>query len=149
MQPPFILAFPMLRSYMYYENIYLEFIIIIVIIKLEINQLIFIFTLTVSKLFQPKCKKYFTNSKKYVTLNFRGGGQLMNARKKVICNRLAVLRAEKKWSQKLVAEKVGVSRQTIISLEANRYNPSLKLAFDLADIFEKDINDVFQYVEEE
>lgn len=73
----------------------------------------------------------------------------MNARKKVICNRLAVLRAEKKWSQKLVAEKVGVSRQTIISLEANRYNPSLKLAFDLADIFEKDINDVFQYVEEE
>lgn len=73
----------------------------------------------------------------------------MNARKKVISNRLAVLRAEKKWSQKLVAEKVGVSRQTIISLEANRYNPSLKLAFDLADIFEKDINDVFQYVEEE
>jgi len=73
----------------------------------------------------------------------------MNGSKKVISNRLAVLRAEKKWSQKIVAEKVGVSRQTIISLEANRYNPSLKLAFDLADIFDKDINDVFQYVEQE
>ncbi|WP_456274580.1 helix-turn-helix transcriptional regulator [Bacillus sp. AK031] len=60
-------------------------------------------------------------------------------------NRLAVLRAEKKWSQKQVAEKVGVSRQTIISLENNRYNPSLKLAFEIARIFEKDINDVFQY----
>lgn len=70
-------------------------------------------------------------------------------KQKVIENRLAVLRAEKKWSQKVVAEKVGVSRQTIISLEANRYNPSLKLAFDLADIFDKDINDVFQYVEQE
>lgn len=70
-------------------------------------------------------------------------------KQKVIQNRLAVLRAEKKWSQKVVAEKVGVSRQTIISLEANRYNPSLKLAFQLADIFEKDINDVFQYIEQE
>src|SRR5699024_12537963 len=96
MQPPFILAFPMLRSYMYYENIYLEFIIIIGIIKLEINQLIFIFTLTVSKLFQPKCKKCFTNSKKYVTLNFKGGAQMMNPSKKVICTLLSVLRAESK-----------------------------------------------------
>lgn len=70
-------------------------------------------------------------------------------KEKVIQNRLAVLRAEKKWSQKVVAEKVGVSRQTIISLEANRYNPSLKLAFQLAEIFDEDINDVFQYVEQE
>ncbi len=65
-------------------------------------------------------------------------------------NRLAVLRAEKKWSQKVVAEKLGVSRQTIVSLENNRYNPSLKLAFEIARLFEKDINEVFQYeVEEE
>ncbi|WP_186580941.1 helix-turn-helix transcriptional regulator [Aquibacillus kalidii] len=60
-------------------------------------------------------------------------------------NRLAVLRAEKKWSQKQVAEYVGVSRQTIISLENNRYNPSLKLAFEIALLFEKNINEVFQY----
>lgn len=70
-------------------------------------------------------------------------------KEKVIQNRIAVLRAEHKWSQKVVAEKVGVSRQTIISLEANRYNPSLKLAFQLAEIFEKDINEIFQYVEQE
>jgi len=63
-------------------------------------------------------------------------------------NRLAVLRAEKKWSQKVVAEKLGVSRQTIISLENNRYNPSLRLAFEIARLFEKDINDVFQYIVE-
>ncbi|MGM8365712.1 helix-turn-helix transcriptional regulator [Virgibacillus sp. W0181] len=63
----------------------------------------------------------------------------------VLRNRLAVLRAEKKWSQKVVAEKVGVSRQTIISLESNRYNPSLKLAFEIAYIFDKEIGEVFQY----
>lgn len=60
-------------------------------------------------------------------------------------NRLAVLRAEKGWSQKELAEKVGVSRQTIISLEGNRYSPSLILAFEIAYLFGQDINEVFQY----
>ncbi|QDP39509.1 helix-turn-helix transcriptional regulator [Radiobacillus deserti] len=60
-------------------------------------------------------------------------------------SRLAVLRAEKKWSQKHVADLIGVSRQTIISIENNRYNPSLKLAFEIARLFDVDINDVFQY----
>ncbi|MFD1021058.1 helix-turn-helix transcriptional regulator [Thalassobacillus hwangdonensis] len=60
-------------------------------------------------------------------------------------NRIAVFRAEKKWSQKEVAQKLGVSRQTVVSLEKNRYNPSLKLAFQIAELFEKDINEVFQY----
>lgn len=64
-------------------------------------------------------------------------------------NRLAVLRAERKWSQKVVAEKLGVSRQTIVSLENNRYNPSLKLAFAIAHLFDKEITDVFQYVVKE
>ncbi|SEQ51810.1 helix-turn-helix transcriptional regulator [Piscibacillus halophilus] len=63
-------------------------------------------------------------------------------------NRLAVLRAENKWSQKEVADRVGVSRQTIVSLENNRYNPSLKLAFELAYLFECDINDIFRYEKE-
>ncbi|KOP30540.1 DNA-binding protein [Exiguobacterium sp. BMC-KP] len=62
-----------------------------------------------------------------------------------IKNRLAVLRAEKGWSQKELAEKVGVSRQTIISLEGNRYSPSLILAFEIAYLFGQDINEVFQY----
>ncbi|MDO8244061.1 helix-turn-helix transcriptional regulator [Pontibacillus salicampi] len=60
-------------------------------------------------------------------------------------NRLSVLRAEQKWSQKQVAEMLGVSRQTIISLENNKYNPSLKLAFEIAVLFDKDITEVFQY----
>lgn len=54
---------------------------------------------------------------------------LMNRK---IKNRIVILRAERNLSQKDVADGVGVSRQTIISLEKNRYNPSLKLAFDLA-----------------
>ncbi|WP_425464034.1 helix-turn-helix transcriptional regulator [Oceanobacillus piezotolerans] len=68
---------------------------------------------------------------------------------RVIKNRIIVLRAERHLSQKDVADGVGVSRQTIISLEKNRYNPSLKLAFDLAVFFGVDINDVFQYERED
>lgn len=66
-----------------------------------------------------------------------------------INNRIAILRAERKLSQKEVADGVGVSRQTIISLEKNRYNPSLRLAFDLALFFDVDLHDVFQYEMEE
>ena len=65
--------------------------------------------------------------------------------KRILSNRITVLRAEKGLSQKEVADQLGVSRQTIISLEKNKYNPSLKLAFELAILFEVDINDVFQY----
>lgn len=67
-----------------------------------------------------------------------------------IHNKIVVLRAERGLSQKEVADALGVSRQTIISLEKNRYNPSLKLAFDIALLFDVDLHDVFQYeVEEE
>lgn len=69
--------------------------------------------------------------------------------KRRITNRILVLRAERGLSQKEVADLLGVSRQTIISLEKNKYNPSLKLAFDIALLFEVDISDVFQYKEEE
>ncbi|MFC7751097.1 helix-turn-helix transcriptional regulator [Paenibacillus thermoaerophilus] len=64
-------------------------------------------------------------------------------------NRLVVLRAEKRWTQQEVADRLGVSRQTIHSLENNKYTPSLILAFELARLFDKDINEVFQYVIEE
>jgi putative transcriptional regulator len=69
--------------------------------------------------------------------------------KRKIKNRIVVLRAEKGLSQRALADALGVSRQTIISLEKNRYNPSLKLAFDLAVFFDVDINEVFQYEIEE
>lgn len=60
-------------------------------------------------------------------------------------NNLIVLRAEKKWTQQDLANKVGVSRQTIASIEANRYNPSLILAFEISTVFDKEIQEVFQY----
>jgi putative transcriptional regulator len=68
-----------------------------------------------------------------------------------LTNRIAVFRAERKMTQKDLAEKVGVSRQTIISIENSKYTPSLTLAFEIARVFETDINDVFQYniIEEE
>lgn len=58
-------------------------------------------------------------------------------------NRLKVLRAERDWTQADLAEKVGVSRQTINSVEKGKYDPSLPLAFQLARFFESTIEDIF------
>ena len=63
----------------------------------------------------------------------------------ILQNNLVVLRAEKRWSQTDLANKAGVSRQTIASIEANRYNPSLILAFEIAHILGKEFHEVFQY----
>lgn len=64
---------------------------------------------------------------------------------KVLSNRIRVLRAEKKMTQKELAEKVGVSRQTIISIEKGNYTPSLILGFDIANVFNVRVDEVFQY----
>ena len=58
-------------------------------------------------------------------------------------NRLKVLRAERDWSQDALAQKAGVSRQTINAIETGKYNPSLDLAFALAKIFDLTIEDLF------
>jgi len=58
-------------------------------------------------------------------------------------NRLRVLRAERGWTQGELAERAGVSRQTINVIETGRYDPSLPLAFSLARLFEARIEDVF------
>ena len=58
-------------------------------------------------------------------------------------NRIRVLRAEKGWSQADLAEKVGVSRNSINAVENGRFDPSLPLAFRIADAFELKIEDVF------
>ncbi|EEL48615.1 MULTISPECIES: helix-turn-helix transcriptional regulator [Bacillus cereus group] len=63
-------------------------------------------------------------------------------------NNLIVLRAEKRWSQTELANRVGVSRQTIASIEANRYNPSLILAFEIAYVLGREFHEVFQYTVE-
>ncbi|TCT21134.1 putative transcriptional regulator [Melghiribacillus thermohalophilus] len=62
-----------------------------------------------------------------------------------LSNRIVVLRAEHNMTQKKLAEKVGVSRQTIISIEKGKYTPSLTLAFKIAFAFGVRIDDVFQY----
>jgi putative transcriptional regulator len=64
-------------------------------------------------------------------------------------NRLEALRNEKGWTQQELADRVGVSRQTIISLERGRYNPSILLAFRLARQFDVAIENLFLYSESE
>jgi putative transcriptional regulator len=59
-------------------------------------------------------------------------------------NRLRVLRAEREWSQADLAEHLGVSRQTVNALETGKYDPSLPLAFKIADVFGLRIEDIFQ-----
>ncbi|HEX6886030.1 MAG TPA: helix-turn-helix transcriptional regulator [Planctomycetota bacterium] len=58
-------------------------------------------------------------------------------------NRLRVLRAEREWSQADLAERLGVSRQTINAVETGKYDPSLPLAFQIARLFALRIEDVF------
>jgi putative transcriptional regulator len=64
-------------------------------------------------------------------------------------NRLAELRSANDWTQQELADRVEVSRQTIISLEGGRYNPSILLAFRLARLFDVTIEDLFLYSEED
>ncbi|MCL4130606.1 UNVERIFIED_CONTAM: hypothetical protein GTU68_052550 [Idotea baltica] len=48
-------------------------------------------------------------------------------------------------TQKALAEKVGVTRQTIIAIENAKYSPTLELAFQIAAVFDKPLNDIFCY----
>ncbi len=63
-------------------------------------------------------------------------------------NHLEELRKQKKLSQEEFGKLMGVSRQTIISLEKGKYNPSLELAFKIAEFFQLKIEDIFIYKEE-
>ncbi len=58
-------------------------------------------------------------------------------------NRLRVLRAERDWSQTELAERLGVSRQTIHAIERDKYDPSLPLAFRIARLFGQPIEEIF------
>ena len=59
------------------------------------------------------------------------------------------LRKEKKLQQAQLAELVGVRRETIVNLENGKYNPSLKLAMDIAKVFGRSVEDVFCFIEDE
>jgi putative transcriptional regulator len=58
-------------------------------------------------------------------------------------NKLKVLRAERDWSQAELADQLAVSRQTVNALETGKYDPSLPLAFKIAELFGSRIEDVF------
>ncbi|WP_049925329.1 helix-turn-helix transcriptional regulator [Halopiger goleimassiliensis] len=60
-------------------------------------------------------------------------------------NNLKVWRAKEDLTQAELAEEVGVSRQTINAIEVGRYDPSLELAFKLANRFDCAIEDIFEY----
>jgi putative transcriptional regulator len=59
-------------------------------------------------------------------------------------NRLRVLRAERAWSQAYLAERLEVSRQSVNAIETGKYDPSLPLAFKIARLFEKRIEEIFE-----
>jgi putative transcriptional regulator len=58
--------------------------------------------------------------------------------------KLRELRAARQWSQSDLADKLGVSRQTINAIETGKYDPSLPLAFKVARVFKLKIEDVFE-----
>ena len=58
-------------------------------------------------------------------------------------NRLKILRAERDWSQGDLAERLAVSRQSVNAIETGKYDPSLPLAFRIAELFERTIEEIF------
>jgi putative transcriptional regulator len=58
-------------------------------------------------------------------------------------NRIAVLRAERSWTQADLAQRIGVSRQSINAIETGKFDPSLPVAFRLARLFGLTIEDIF------
>ena len=59
-------------------------------------------------------------------------------------SRLRLLRAERNWSQQNLAERLDVSRQSVNAIETGRYDPSLPLAFRIAELFDLSIEEVFE-----
>jgi len=62
----------------------------------------------------------------------------------LLFNGLKQFRTRKGWTQEKLAEKSGVTRQTIISIETGKYVPSLELALKFAELFKCDIEDLFK-----
>ena len=58
-------------------------------------------------------------------------------------NRLRVERSERNWSQAELADRLGVSRQTINAIETEKYDPSLPLALKIAKVFARPVEDLF------
>lgn len=65
-----------------------------------------------------------------------------------LITKMKAYRERLSMSQKELAEKVGVRRETIVRLERGQYNPSLKLAVDICKVFDATVEEVFFFVEE-
>lgn len=66
-----------------------------------------------------------------------------------VTNRLRALRfAAQEMTQAELANRLGVTRQTVIAIEQGKYSPSLEMAFEIARVFGVQLEDVFQYGEE-
>ena len=63
--------------------------------------------------------------------------------------RIKELRARHNLTQKELADKVGVRRETIVFLEKGKYNPSLKLAYNIAKVFKTQIEDIFFFEQDD
>ena len=59
-------------------------------------------------------------------------------------NRLKILRSERDWSQGELAQRLGVSRQSVNAIETGKYDPSLPLAFKIARVFDLSIEAIFE-----
>ncbi|WP_313452471.1 helix-turn-helix transcriptional regulator [Brevundimonas sp.] len=59
-------------------------------------------------------------------------------------NRLKLLRVERGWTQEQLGQALGVSRQAVIALETERHDPSLDLAYRIAAVFERPVEDIFE-----
>ncbi|WP_177241769.1 helix-turn-helix transcriptional regulator [Selenomonas ruminantium] len=66
-----------------------------------------------------------------------------------LITRIQELRRARKMSQSELAEAVGIRRETLSHLENGKYNPSLRLAMDIAKVFGLQVEDVFQFAEDE
>jgi putative transcriptional regulator len=60
-------------------------------------------------------------------------------------NRLRVLRAERDWTQEELAKRLSISRQAVIAIEKEKYDPSLTLAFKIAVLFKQPLEEIFKY----
>lgn len=71
----------------------------------------------------------------------------MSRAKRGIENRIRTLRFhQREMTQQELADQIGVTRQTVNAIEGNKYSPSLEVAFRIAEVFGKPLEEVFQYV---